>query len=261
MQYSDNYNLKLPQRGVDRANVDDLDDNFEVIDGALADDRQISLLMYDSSATYNTGDIVGYENPNTHRIRAYRCLDDNVTGQWDSTKWAQTTLAAEIEAGGGGGGSSTLAGLSDVDLGTLADGEVLTYDAAEGKWVNAAGGSGGASELSDLDDVSLTTPTEEQILTYDGDDWVNTDAPDVDVTKTATGNPIEISDGANAPLVKCISEIQGSQDLHGYDKPWVGGSGKNKYGNGDKTFVQAMQNIVLDTPLHHYKFAAFKLCM
>jgi len=191
MRYSDNYNLKLPQRGVDRANVEDLDSNFETIDGALADDRQIGLLMYDSTATYNTGAIRGYENPTTHRVRAYRCLEDNVTGPWDATKWAQTTLAAEIEAGGGGGGSSTLAGLSDVDLDTPADGEVLTYDATEGKWVNA-------------------------------------NAPDVDVTKTTTGNPIEISDGANAPLVKCVSAITGSQDLHGYDKPWVGGAGKNK---------------------------------
>ena len=49
-----------------------------------------------------------------------------------------------------------------------------------------------------------------------------------DVTKTASGNPITFTDGADAPLVKCVTEIQGSQDLHGYDKPWVGGSGKNK---------------------------------
>ena len=49
-----------------------------------------------------------------------------------------------------------------------------------------------------------------------------------DVTKTASGNPITFDDGASAPLVKCVTEIQGSQDLHGYDKPWVGGSGKNK---------------------------------
>jgi len=48
------------------------------------------------------------------------------------------------------------------------------------------------------------------------------------VTKTASGNPIEITDGADAPLVKCVTAIQGNQDLHGYDKPWVGGSGKNK---------------------------------
>ena len=48
------------------------------------------------------------------------------------------------------------------------------------------------------------------------------------VTKTATGNPVELSDSASAPMVKCVSDITGSQDLHGYDKPWVGGSGKNK---------------------------------
>ncbi len=52
--------------------------------------------------------------------------------------------------------------------------------------------------------------------------------PDPTVTKTLSGNPIEISDGASAPLVKCVTQIQGSQDLHGYDKPWVGGAGKNK---------------------------------
>lgn len=48
------------------------------------------------------------------------------------------------------------------------------------------------------------------------------------VIKRVTGNPIEITDGADAPMVKCVTEIQGSQDLHGYDKPWVGGAGKNK---------------------------------
>ena len=59
-----------------------------------------------------------------------------------------------------------------------------------------------------------------------------------DVTKTASGNPIEITDGANAPLVKCVTAIQGNQDLHGYDKPWVGGAGKNKW-NEDYTGINA----------------------
>jgi len=48
-----------------------------------------------------------------------------------------------------------------------------------------------------------------------------------DVSKTVSGNPVIFTDGASAPLVKCVTEIQGSQDLHGYDKPWVGGAGKN----------------------------------
>jgi len=50
---------------------------------------------------------------------------------------------------------------------------------------------------------------------------------DTSVTKEASGNPVEFSDGANAPLVKCVTAIQGNQDLHGYDKPWVGGVNKN----------------------------------
>ena len=49
------------------------------------------------------------------------------------------------------------------------------------------------------------------------------------VIKRVTGNPIEFSDGADAPLVKCVTQITGSQDLHGQDKPWVGGAGKNKF--------------------------------
>ncbi len=56
-----------------------------------------------------------------------------------------------------------------------------------------------------------------------------------DVTKTASGNPIEISDAASAPLVKCDVTISPQQDLHGYDKPWVGGAGKNKIPDGTDT--------------------------
>ena len=52
------------------------------------------------------------------------------------------------------------------------------------------------------------------------------------VTKTATGNPVELSDSADAPLVKCVTAITGSQDLHGYNRPWVGGAGKNKLSKG-----------------------------
>ncbi len=48
------------------------------------------------------------------------------------------------------------------------------------------------------------------------------------VTKTASGNPIEFTDGSSAPLVKCVTAIQGNQDLHGQMHPWVGGAGKNK---------------------------------
>ena len=47
---------------------------------------------------------------------------------------------------GGGGGSSSLAGLTDVNLTTPTDGQVLTYDGINSEWVNAnpSGGGGGS---------------------------------------------------------------------------------------------------------------------
>jgi hypothetical protein len=47
-------------------------------------------------------------------------------------------------------------------------------------------------------------------------------------TKTATGNPISISDSAHVNAEELKVELEPIQDLHGYDKPWVGGAGKNK---------------------------------
>lgn len=46
--------------------------------------------------------------------------------------------------GGGGGGSSTLAGLDDVDLNNLQDGQIIKWDATNEKFVNA-NESGGSS--------------------------------------------------------------------------------------------------------------------
>ena len=41
-------------------------------------------------------------------------------------------------SGGGGGGSTTLAGLTDVTLSSLSNGDVLTYNSSTSKWVNTA---------------------------------------------------------------------------------------------------------------------------
>lgn len=59
----------------------------------------------------------------------------------------------ELQQGGGGGGSSTLEGLTDVNIDseTLTDGQILKYDATNEEWVNGEGG-GGAS----ADHVTLT---------------------------------------------------------------------------------------------------------
>jgi len=58
--------------------------------------------------------------------------------------------------------------LKDVDLTSLADGQILKYDIADHKWkpANESGG-GGSSTLSGLTDVAISSPTADQILRYD----------------------------------------------------------------------------------------------
>lgn len=45
--------------------------------------------------------------------------------------------------------------------------------------------------------------------------------------KTVTGNPIEVTDAIASVARDLDVSIEPIQDLHGYDKPWVGGAGKN----------------------------------
>lgn len=51
--------------------------------------------------------------------------------------------------------------------------------------------------------------------------------PTLDGAQTVSGNPITVTDAEpmNAESVKV--ELEPKQDLHGYDKPWAGGAGKN----------------------------------
>lgn len=192
MYYTNNYGLRLPQRSQgEKANVDDLNYNAEKIDGLTHGNRTMLAVPWDAETDWMKGNFVVKTNNSTLEADYYECKEDHTTGAWDASKWEHRTI-----------------------------GEVLEI---------LAQGAGGATSLDELDDVEITSPTEGQILRRDANgDWVNTDMPDVSVTKAVEGNPVEFTDGANAPLVKCVSAITGSQDLHGYDKPWVGGAGKNK---------------------------------
>ena len=89
----------------------------------------------------------------------------------------------------GGGGSSVLSTLGDVQLSTLASGQVLKYNGS--KWVNGTDltAAAGATALTGLTDVLLSGPTTGQVLKYDGSKWVNA----VDATATAGGGGVSYS--------------------------------------------------------------------
>ena len=59
----------------------------------------------------------------------------------------------------------TLAGLTDTTISSPTDGQVLKYDADTGKWLNSNGGGGGAGALADLSDVNLGTLANGEPLT------------------------------------------------------------------------------------------------
>lgn len=91
MTYTSNYNFNLPA-GTDPAAITPLNQNFTMIDTYLKSNLNQMAADYNSSSTYNAGDIVAHDNA------LYQCNDDNVTGTWDSTKWDAVTIGSEIES-------------------------------------------------------------------------------------------------------------------------------------------------------------------
>ncbi len=123
-------------------------------------------------------------------------------------------------------GAGELNELSDVNLSTLSDGDVLTYDATSGKWINKEinivagledlgdvnintstlengsmikwdatnhkwvnGTIPNIESLDDIEDVSVASATNGQILKFNGTNWVNADNKVVDLKDINITNP------------------------------------------------------------------------
>lgn len=128
--YTDNYNLVKPTMA-ESADIRTINGNMDSVDNIMHA-TQVSLApAYDSTETYNTGDIVMYE------FLMYECLDDGVTGTWNATKWQRTTAGEH----GGGGGGSNVSITPTLQSGTkIADFEI---DGVEGALYAPSGGGGG----------------------------------------------------------------------------------------------------------------------
>ena len=74
----------------------------------------------------------------------------------------------------GESGDVDLADLTDVDLTSVSNGQVLKYNSETEKWENADE-SGGALDISDLGDVDIDSPTNGQVLKYNSttEKWEN----------------------------------------------------------------------------------------
>ena len=196
------------------------------VDQVSADTQSVMSMIsdtYKTTSTYNIGDLV------IRNKVLFSCTTNNTTGTWDASKWSETDIATVLKS---------IRSSIDSLITALANLIDDTTTASDKVWSSSKTDSEIIRTLSGLTDTEITSPTDKQILRYDepSSKWINSD--EASVTKTATGNPIEFSDAASAPLVKCVTQITGSQDLHGYDKPWVGGAGKNKW-NEDYTGISS----------------------
>ena len=118
----------------------------------------------------------------------------------------------------------TLAGVSDTNITTPSDGQILTYNATLSQWENTDGAfleditvttnAAGAPSLvydgtntftytppnfAGLDDTNITTPASGQYLEWDGTDWVNVANPlsTITVNTAAAGVASLVYDGAD----------------------------------------------------------------
>ena len=113
--------------------------------------------------------------------------EDQTFSTLDTTDKTLVGAINEIAQGGGGGGSSTLAGLSDVDIDdqTLSDGQVLKYDSVEDKWINADEGAGGHTIVAD-DGTDLAQRANLQFKGAYSEDNPADDTTEIDIVREMT---------------------------------------------------------------------------
>lgn len=74
-----------------------------------------------------------------------------------------------------------------------------------------------------------TTAEKEKLAGIEAGAQVNTVVPeDIESTKSASGNPLTLTDCAPINAESLVMELEPKQDLHGQSAPYVGGAGKNK---------------------------------
>ena len=65
------------------------------------------------------------------------------------------------------------------------------------------------------------------------EDWVDA----VEETEL-TGNPVVFQNALAVPAASLEATIEPIQPLHGYDHPWAGGAGKNKFDYNNQSIIQ-----------------------
>lgn len=211
--YTDNYNLIKPSYS-EIADVATINTNMNTIDDIMHS-SQVSLApAYDSTQTYNTGDVVMYE------LLMYKCTDDNVTGTWNASKWERTT-ASECGSSGSGGSDveANPSGTATEELNKLRVNNTI-YSIPEGSEVVVYGEASG--NIAEFDDGS-NKPMSKCIA-------------DINAVQSGSGDPsptnIRPISGFNGGNVN-VSPTTSAQDGTTYSVSWQSQAGTVYGGNID----------------------------
>ena len=125
---------------------------------------------------------------------------------------------------GGSGGASSLDDLSDVDITSPEDGDVLTYDESTSTWKSVEPLINEYA-LTDLTDISISSPSNGEVLTYDDGQWINanptggasdlTDLGDVSISSATNGQVLKYDSTASKWVNAAESGGGGSSTLAG----------------------------------------------
>lgn len=193
--YTDNYQLTKPLYS-ETADVAAINNNMDKIDDIMHA-SQVSLApAYDQNETYNTGDVVMYE------FLMYECLEDNVTGVWDATKWQRTTAGEH-----GGGSSASEVSYDNTDSGMTATNVQDAIDELKG-------------EIEDIPSVEANpqgAATEE--LTKIGIGGTIYEIDSEEITGEASGAIASFADGSANPLKSLVVDINPVQAGSGTPAP------------------------------------------
>ena len=81
--------------------------------------------------------------------------DRDTLFMYDGTNWVW--IAHDVDLN-----TDALADLTDTNISSPSDGQILKYDSANSKWIN------GSDKLTNQGDVTITTPADKQLLQYNG---------------------------------------------------------------------------------------------
>lgn len=150
--------------------------------------------------------------------------EDQTFSNLDTTDKTLVGAINEVAQGGGGGGSSTLAGLSDVDIDdqTLSDGQVLKYDSVEEKWVNDDVGAGGHTIVAD-DGTDLAQRANLQFIgAYSEDNSVD-DTTEVNVVREMTKADFDqLTEAEKTGLINVTDEHDSANKNYSETTLWSG---------------------------------------